>query len=220
MTRKPKAPPFVHEDPFLQTAVREFASKYKCHTVLLYGSRARGDATRQSDYDLMGVRKSGPKLRVAEKRGPHYLDGFVFAEKDLQKLGEQHLYMKEARVLVDPSGYGSKLLRKLGALAKQPPKRLAADEANTRRVWAHKMLERIALGDIEANYRRSWLHETLLIDYFELRQLRFGGSKESFAWLKKHDRATYQLFDHVLSRPTELALLKKLVARVTQRKSP
>ena len=34
-----------------------------CHTSILYGSRARGDATSQSDIDLLCVREDGPAIR-------------------------------------------------------------------------------------------------------------------------------------------------------------
>jgi predicted nucleotidyltransferase len=41
---------------------------YGCHTVILYGSRARGDATAESDYDVLGVRDSGEAIRDARPR--------------------------------------------------------------------------------------------------------------------------------------------------------
>lgn len=216
MKSKSKSAPFTNEDSFLEKSVNELLTKYKCHTVLLYGSRARGDATEKSDYDLMGVRKTGKPVRLAEKRNGNYLDVFIFPEKSLKKIGEEHLYMKEAKVLVQESTYGSQLVRKIKAAARKPVQRLPEDEIQTRRVWAHKMLERIEVGDIEANYRRSWLHEALLADYFALRHKRYDGSKESFTWLKKNDPATYKLFESVLKKPTDLKLLKKLVVRVTQ----
>lgn len=205
----------ISQDPFLKTAVEELIAKYKCHTVILYGSHARGDATEKSDYDLMGVRKSGKKFRLSEKRAGKYLDIFVFSEKDLKVIDEEHLYMKEAKVLFEKGTFGSQILRKIKTVAKKRFQPLPVDEIQTRRVWAHKMLERISVGDIEANYRRSWLHEALLSDYFSLRKKRFNGSKESFAWLKQNDTVTYKLFESVLEKPTDLKLLKKLVERVT-----
>lgn len=54
-------------DLVLKQLVYELIKKHRCHTVILYGSRARGDFTEQSDYDLMGVKKTGKKYRVAEK---------------------------------------------------------------------------------------------------------------------------------------------------------
>jgi len=69
-------------DILLDALVKELINEHKCHTVILYGSRARGDATLQSDYDLMGVRKSGRKYRIARKQGGFYIDIFVYPEKE------------------------------------------------------------------------------------------------------------------------------------------
>ena len=211
-----KTKKFLADDLFLEEAVNELLIKYKCHTVLLYGSRARGDATEQSDYDLMGVRKIGRTVRIAEKRNGKYLDVFIFPEKELKNVGEEHLYMKEAKVLFEQGTFGTKFIRELKVVSKKPFRSLSEDEVQARRVWAYKMLERIAVGDIEANYRRSWLHEALLSDYFAFRKKRYEGSKASFAWLKKYDVVTYKIFEKALAKPTDLKFLKKLVDRVVQ----
>lgn len=216
----PKSKRFACEDIYLENAVKELIQKYKCHTVLLYGSRARGDATEKSDYDLMGVRKKGKKLRLAEKRNGFYFDLFIFPEIDLKTVKADHLYMKDSMVLFEEGKFGSQFLRKLKTIAKKPFQPLPAYEIQARRVWAHKMLERIEVGDIEANYRRSWLHEALLTDYFSIRKKRYTGSKESFAWLKKNDPRTHKLFESVLGSPTNLKLLKKLVEQVTKLNLP
>lgn len=208
----------LNDDVFLEKVVNDLINKYKCHTVILYGSRARGEATPLSDYDLMGVRKNGKKFRLAEKREGKYLDLFIFPEKNLQKIGEEHLYMKDAVVLFQKSNFGNLFLRKLKIASKKPYKAPPPDEIATLRVWAFKMLERIEVGDIEANYRRSWLHEALLSDYFLMRKKRYWGSKQSFAWLKINDLTTYRLFEKVLAKPTNLKLLRKLVERVTNTK--
>lgn len=209
---------FKHPDPFLQKWVRELIGKYKCHTVFLYGSHARGDATAKSDYDLMGVCAAGRKRRFANKVDGTYLDVFIYPQSWLKKVGEEHLYMKEAVVLVQRKNFGTRFLKQLKKAVKKPAPKLSADEFQIRRVWAHKMLERIAVGDIEAHYRRSWLHEALLSDYFALRKKRYWGSKESFSWLKKNDLITYKLFERVLKKPADLKELKKLVERVTRLK--
>lgn len=201
--------------PFLTQIVQELIKKYKCHTVILYGSHARGDATPQSDYDLMGVRRSGKKFRVAEKRAGIYLDIFVYPEKDLKKIGDDHLYMNGAKVLYEQGGFGTDFLKKLKVATKKKYKPLTAEEIKVRQVWLNKMYDRTAQGDIEGNYRRSWLHEALLYEYFGIRKKRYWGSKKSFEWLIKNDPATYRLFERVLKNPLNMALLKKLVVRVS-----
>jgi len=202
-------------DPFLVELVQELIDKHKCHTVILYGSRARGDATPQSDYDLMGVRKSGKKYRVAEKRNGIYLDIFVYPEMDLKKIGDDHLYMNGAKVLYQKEKFGTNFLQRLKSAIQKKYKPLPSYEINARQVWLHKMYDRIAQGDIEGNYRRSWLHEALLCDYFTIRKKRYWGSKKSFEWLLKNDPKLYRLFEKVLKNPLDLDLLKKLVEKVS-----
>lgn len=81
----------MNESSYLQKVIDLLTKKYKCHTVILYGSRARGDATSASDYDIMGVRKSGKKLRLAKMFNESFLDVFIFSEKDL-KIVDDFIY--------------------------------------------------------------------------------------------------------------------------------
>ena len=50
-----------HSSTLEDTSILEIASdlkeKHHCHTVILYGSRARGDYTDTSDYDIAGFCK-------------------------------------------------------------------------------------------------------------------------------------------------------------------
>lgn len=166
----------------------------------------------------MGVRKTGKKLRIAKIFNDSYLDVFIFTEKDLKIVDENFLYMKGAKVIFQKNQFGTHFIKKLNSALKKKYKPLPNDEIEARRVWLHKMLERTKLGDIEGLYRRSWLQEALLADYFNIRKLRYWGSKESFKWLMQHDKKTYQLFNKTLERPTDFRTLKKLVEQVSELK--
>lgn len=202
----------------LQQIIEILIKKYKCHTVVLYGSRARGDFTSESDYDLMGVRKTGTKIRVAEKFNESYLDVFIFPEKDLETIDENFLHMKEAKIVYDKNGFGKIFLKKLHTALKKKYIPLPKDEIEARRVWLHKMLKRSMKKDIEGLYRRSWLQEALLADYFNIRKLRFWGSKESFKWLEINDKKAYRLFKKSLENPNDFKILKNLVEQVSELK--
>ena len=206
------------EDDYLKFAIEELIKKYKCHTIVLYGSRARGDATPKSDYDIMGVKKSGKKLRVAEKMNGSYLDIFIFPEKELEVVDDNFLYMKGAKIIYQKDNFGTQFLKKLNQALKKKFIPLPNNEIKARRVWLHKMLERSLLDDIEGLYRRSWLQEALLMDYFNIRKKRYWGSKESFQWLKKNDLKTYRLFEKSLKTPTDYKTLKRLVEQVSELK--
>ena len=53
-------------DPHLNEIIHFLKTKYKCHTAILYGSRARGEPARVSDYDVVRVIKRGSKTRIAK----------------------------------------------------------------------------------------------------------------------------------------------------------
>lgn len=55
----------LENDAVLQFIVDELISLHHCHTIILYGSRARGDFTVTSDYDVAGIREKGDKQRIA-----------------------------------------------------------------------------------------------------------------------------------------------------------
>ncbi len=201
-------------DPILKGIIKLLREKHHCHTAILYGSRARGDATKTSDYDVMGVIKGGTRFRIAKKQKGTYLDIFIFPEKELRGKNDRHLYMKEGVVLFEHSGFGSKFIKRLEKISKKDSNPLPRDEIAARRVWAKKMLERAERKDIEGNFRRTWLQFALLEDYFLIRRQRYLGPKQSLQWLKKYDLQTYNLFQSVLKKPTDLKILKKLVEGV------
>lgn len=97
-------------DSTLKEIVQVLTDKYHCHTVVLYGSRARGQTTPTSDYDVIGVCKRGSKTRIARKHDGKFWDVFIYAEKDLRKLNDQHLSWKHARILYSENSYGKTLL--------------------------------------------------------------------------------------------------------------
>ncbi len=204
-------------DPRLDTLMEELVTKHRCHTVILYGSRARGDATANSDYDILGVRKSGKRYRIAEKRAGYYLDAFVYPEADLEKVGEDLLYMQDAKLLFQKTDFGTRFIKKLRAAAKRRYKPLSENDIEVRRVWLHKMYARATQDDIEGLYRRRWLQQALIEEYFNIRKARYTGPKHSLIWLKAHDPETYTAYTKSLKNPDNLRILRKLVERTSQR---
>ncbi len=202
-------------DKTLNEILKELTIKHKCHTVILYGSRARGDYTVKSDYDVLGVSKHAKKqIRIAEKVKGKYWDVFIYPEEQLRKIDESHLYMRSGIVLIEKNNFGSKLLKRIALLDKRGPKKLLAWEIQLKKTWLDKTLNRSKQSDPEGNFRRLWLIIGLLEDYFVLRKKWYRGSKESLSWLKTNDTSTYKLFTNILSDPENDSLLKRLTKRV------
>jgi uncharacterized protein len=201
-------------DPVLKSIIRDLKDKHRCHTIILYGSRARGLVTPTSDYDVLGIKRQGKKSRIAKKQNGFYWDVFVYSEKDLRKLDEQHFAWKNARILYQEGHYGKNLLRRLEKLLKKPYKPKPQYEIDVTKVWAQKELDRCRMPDIQGLFRRAEFQAALIEHYFFVRQKRFWGPKEGFAWVKENDLRTFKLIQRALKYPNNISYLKAAASRV------
>lgn len=164
-----------------------------CHTVLLSGSRARGDATPESDWDLCGIRPTGETARDAGLWEGMWLDAWLLSESTVAAGGEPLAFLAGARVLHDPQGWGQRLITAARQAASLPPVPLPAAEQVLRRAWMHKTLIRAARGDPEGDFRRAWLLSDSLETFFALRGLRYPGPKGALQQLARERPASHQL---------------------------
>lgn len=186
--------------------------EHRVHTLILYGSRARGDATPESDVDIAGFADVAETARDARVWRGMYLDAFVYPtaltpDAELLKL-------RGGRVLLDERQLAGPLFERLAAIELQGPAPLSEPEQRMRRVWARKMLARIRRDDVEARYRHHWLLFALLEDYFALRGEWYRGPKEALASLQLRAPATFAAFARALEPDASLDALDALVDHV------
>jgi Nucleotidyltransferase domain len=154
-------------DPVLDRLVARLEGEEGCRTIILYGSRARGDAGPDSDYDLIGFRdREGPPARETGVRDGALLDVFIYPIGRLAEPGADLLHVRGGRALRDRDGQGAAFLVRLDEVFAAGPDPLPADEIAARRNWAWKMLGRAVRGDIEGHFRRAWLLTMQLENFF------------------------------------------------------
>lgn len=203
-----------NNDPLLAAITHDISDKYKCHTVILYGSHARSEATPTSDYDIICIREKGDLERDCRLFKGFYLDIFVYSEEMIANPDLSLIRIKDGIVLYQKSNMGDDLLNKIKSLFQSgPPKtpKWEKDEINT---WVMKMLDRAKQDDIEANFRRHWLLHDLLECYFKLREQWYLGPKESFQWLKNNDSPAYSAFETALKPDANTASIENLIKHV------
>lgn len=206
-----------HTDPNLELIIQELKTKFGCHTFILYGSRARGDARETSDYDIMGIKESGDAvIRDARVWNGYYLDAFIYPESKTASPDESTLSMRGGLVLTERNDIGTLFLKRIEELYQAGPKKLPPDEIQVRRVWAKKMLERARTEDIEGNFRRYWLLTALIEDYFLIRGMWYRGPKESFAWLKANQPKIFEIYEKALKPNSGLEVLGELIEELDQ----
>jgi predicted nucleotidyltransferase len=222
MSKKPRAShkktsPAFRGDPMLARFVEELVRLHGCHSVILYGSRALGTATADSDYDLLGIRADGDPTRDARFVDGVFLDAFIYIEKDLEGAAHSMLQVRRGIPVWDPRGVGARLIADVEAALAKPPPPVPRAELEARRAWCLKMLGRVRRGgpeDVEAHYRRAWLLVDLLELHFVLRGRHFLGSKESLHFLELHDEAAYRAFAAALVPGAPVDAIEALVERV------
>jgi len=196
--------------------VAELVSVHGVHTIILYGSRARGDATEESDIDVATFGTVETTLRDARVWHGRYLDAFVYPEAvATAPLDDDLLKLQTARVLLDDHGLALPLLERVADRVRNGPSPITDDDRQMRIVWAHKTVERIRRGDIEAHYRTHQLLFQLLEDYYALRGRWYRGPKESFAAMRVDDPATFALFERALAPAASVDAIAALVSAVT-----
>ncbi len=91
----------------LQQIIDELRATHGCHTFILYGSRARGDFTPSSDYDILGIRRTGVSTRDTRLIEGYYLDAFIYSEDQARKVDESFLRLRGGLVLEEKDDQGS-----------------------------------------------------------------------------------------------------------------
>jgi predicted nucleotidyltransferase len=202
-------------DDLLSRVVVDLQEKYNPHTIILYGSRSRGDHTHSSDIDVVCFVEGSTPTEDARDFEGLYLDAWVYGSDVMSASTDELLRVADGCCLYDSEGRGKVFLKELQQRIEQGPKQLSASEIQHTKQWVYKMLERAKSSDVESLYRRYWLAVDLLQIYFDLRGQWYFGSKKGLAWLREHDSIGYQLFSQVYNHNIRIEDLGKLSEYVT-----
>ena len=185
-----------------------------CHTAILYGSRAAGNAGPGSDYDVAGFAAIKAVERITGPWRDAYLDIFVHPEERLATASADLLHLRGGKVLFEKGGAGTRFLAMLDKLHAEGPERLGESELRARRHWAWKMRDRAASEDAEGDFRRAWLLTALLEDYFHMRGEWYEGPRRSLAHLAATNPQLHAQFEAALRPGASLATIERLVESV------
>ena len=193
----------------IESLAEDLRRTYGCHTAILYGSRARDDWEVTSDIDVIAFRDTGDHQRVASRWNGVFLDLFVHPTND--ELDPSWIRINGGRVLFQKDRFGDKVLDDVKALFDAGPEEVPFSELQVRKIWAEKMLERAAKGDIEGNFRLHWLLFVLLEDYFAVRRSWYLGPKQSFRKLGETAGKHFSIFEAALKPGASLDAVRKVI---------
>ena len=201
-------------DEKIDRIIKYILDNHQCHTIILYGSHARGESTSTSDYDIIAIRNNGEFERDCRLFENNYLDIFIYPNTAVENIDQSFIRAKDGIVLCQKNHIGDQLLDKIKTLFQQGPSKTPDWEKHEIVAWLQKMFVRVKEGDIEGNFRRHWLLRDLLECYFKLRDDWYLGPKESFGWLKEQDQKTYLAFNDALKPNASLKDIDNLIKSV------
>lgn len=208
----------LSEEAFLRAIACDLVERHGVEIVILYGSRARGDAQPTSDWDLVGLR-DGPMLHEARIVDGAMIDAFV--EPMPVAIAPAHLRFLGGRVVIDRDGIGAELLARIAEFERAGPPPLDAIARETERLWLRKMVSRARAGDLdprdlEAHRRRAELLAQILEADARLRGRWYRGGRAAIAWLASNEPETHALFARAVVPGAPIAAIEALVERVAR----
>ena len=180
----------------LDELVRDLRRRHGAHTVVLYGSRARGDAGPTSDVDVIVVRTEGGSDRDCRRWRGFDLDVHVRDEQDLAtKLVDHAAGLAHARVLAQDAGSGDRLVARARYLLNQPPPPPDRGYIESLWAWGDKMRARIRATDPTlAAFQRANVIVQALPAWAEVHHRWYFGTKETLTTIAREAPALHAAF--------------------------
>jgi predicted nucleotidyltransferase len=184
--------------------------KYNCDSIILYGSYARGDYTKESDIDILCLRKNDIEVNDTSLFQGKILDVWIKSSKK-EISPKNFLHVRDGKVLFDKTFEGEKLLNEIKKYFDNGPPKLDKGQKKFLIDWINKMYNRSLKGDVEGKYRYYWLTKDILEIYFELNNQWYEGPKKSLRWLEENDSHIFNLYKLVLSDEVPSINMKLLI---------
>jgi predicted nucleotidyltransferase len=193
-------------------AINDLTKKHNPEFIILYGSIVRGDYTDVSDIDIACFCKEPAVTKDVRLFEGKKLDCWVYKTEEINPNKKGFLRFVGGEVFLDENGIGKQFVSELTDFYNAGPEKIKQDASNHLIEWSKNMLVRASGDTIEAKYRKTSLPCALLEIYFELRNMWYLGSKQSFVWLQENDHSTFDLFEKSFSDPLDISILEKLVS--------
>jgi predicted nucleotidyltransferase len=138
---------YIDDNKMLKKITDQMIKKHNCHTVILYGSRARSESNTTSDYDIIAIRKNGEIEKDCRIFEDAYLDAFIYPENYIENPETSLMRIKDGIILVQKDSVGDKLLNKVIEIFKKGPDKTPLWEKIVRVIMVLKYQSKIRFDE-------------------------------------------------------------------------
>jgi hypothetical protein len=194
----------------LEDLVGYLTEKYHPKAIILHGSRARGDALDESDYDLALITDMPDLIKPESWNGCALdLDGVSPTEKIL-KAGQTPIW--PCLVLIDDvDGLGERLAKRTHEAFEKGPLPLTREELENRRNFSNRLLQRIQGRGADPLVRFYYLgnfYDRILRYWCEFNQKWTMSVYLLLSFIAKEDPAFYQYLQDLWTEDYQNTALK------------
>jgi predicted nucleotidyltransferase len=168
-------------------------SKYCVHTIILYGSFAKGNNDEYSDIDIIAFWDENEELQDKSNLGSNQLDLWIYPTDKMTDYNE-FIRVNGGIILLDCRNAAEVFISNIKHAYETGPIAKSPEEKENILKWVRKMYLRSLKADLEGAYRKSLLLAELLPIYFELKDMWYLGSKYGFEFLRDNDESAYNLY--------------------------
>lgn len=186
----------------LDGILRYLKESYDPHTIISFGSVARGTYTPESDFDVVVISDTAKLGTDTAEIDGVLLDAFIYNTRDvLETTPTELLQIYESKLLLDEKGLGIWLKNNVRQYVQNRQKK-TREEKNYLRSRMRKQLRRSEQGGAQGLYRLCWILKDSLDTYFSLRDELYYGPDDALERMQKNAPNDYALYEAAMREPT------------------
>ncbi len=202
-------------DIVLRRYIDKLKEGHDCHSFILYGSRISGEASEESDYDLIALRGRGEPVYLYESFQGRYFETYVYPDDFEFGTASGLARAADGVVLEESKSHATDLLASLRRMKKRGPRPLAEKERLSCEHQLEKLIhemERYRTNEVYVRHCAMTFVTRYLPMFFASRGWIFAGGRQDLERFERWDPGAYRLYSEaVLDTGSGTDRFKKLL---------
>ncbi len=183
----------------MKNIINYIEDKYNPISIIVYGSYYDGTNNQNSDFDALVISEISKSTHDVTFVDGVQLDLFVYPKSHFENTVDLSNFIQlfYSRIVKDSDDFGYNLKKSVIKYLEDLPYK-TKDEVKIDILWCKKMLQRAKHNDAEGMFRWHWVLIESLKIFFDLKQVRYFGSKKSLKLMQDKYPNEYKRYTKAL----------------------